>query len=154
MMRTINRHTNRETASIDVPITAAIRVAGTDEIGSVHVVTNRRPTYAALVRYYQEADRRDVTLSVEASGITVRPPIRDGACKTHVGLLPSATPPPPTAAHTWHSCPRAHLWRRGALAQGVQPSVALSRVSSALDWVHAHAQAWRTEFTAMSEGTR
>ena len=159
MVRHAERQTDHETASTDVLITAACRVAGSDEIGAIHVVTSRRPTYAELLRFRQLASARDLELSVDASSVTVRPRKRAEIRRPRAGVVPSFPPPmSSTVARPWPVRVRESiLWRvvaSNALSQGVEPSLMLNRLSSALDWLSVHGQAWRTDLNAMSEGTR
>jgi hypothetical protein len=152
------RRTDREATSIDVLIKAACRVAGSDEIGAIHVVTSRRPTYAELMRYRQLAGARDLDLNVDASSVTVRPHNRREAQCSEIDLPHDLRPPSNVSAHPSQARPRessvSPAAGSNAHAREVESSVLLHRISSAIDWLSAHGQAWRADLSAMSEGTR
>lgn len=59
--------------SVDQVIEIAGQVAGRDAIGSMHVVTHQRPSYAELLRYRRRAAARGLALSVSATGISLIP---------------------------------------------------------------------------------
>lgn len=61
--------------SIDQVIEIAC-LAGRDTIGSLHVDTSRRPTFAELLRYRQLATACGFTLTLTGSGVVLRPVAR------------------------------------------------------------------------------
>jgi hypothetical protein len=111
---------------MDGLIEAACNLAGTAEIGAIHVVMSRRPTYTELVRYRQEAESRALALNVDATGVSLRPQARDGGKEQE------------TASWTDFRLPISDL----------RPP------SSIFRWLSAQGRAWCAEFSAMSEGTR
>ncbi len=58
-----------ETQRLVQTVVAACRIIRTnDEVGAVHLILNRRPTYQELVRVRECAALRNITLTVMGSG--------------------------------------------------------------------------------------
>jgi hypothetical protein len=102
----------------------ASQLAGREEIGSIQVVSDRRPSYDELVRFRRWADARALELTVSASGVSFHPR------HARAPALPDKEP-----FHQWFA-------------------VLVRRVSAVRHWAWMHGQTWCARFGAMNEGTR
>jgi hypothetical protein len=110
--------------SISDMLGIASQLAGREEIGSIEVVSGRRPTSDELVRFQHWADVSGLELSETSLGVSFRP--------RH-----SRAPAPPATE-------KDHDWS-AAFAR---------RFTPVLNWWRIHGEHWRTELATMSEGTR
>jgi hypothetical protein len=147
MKKHLNRNNVSASQSINDVVAAACRLAENDEIKSVHVVCNDRPTYDDLSRYHRWADVCDVTLRVDASGVAFR---TDSLRYRDERFDTIATSPWPVELREFAK------WRTLAAdyAQGTRPVVVGNLISLARKWLGSHGRTWRAEFSAMTEGTR
>jgi hypothetical protein len=146
MKKRLNRNCVPASQSIDVVVAAACRLAENDEIKSVHVVSNDRPTYDDLSRYHRWADDCDVALSVDASGVAFRADPLFRQDERFDKMTTSSWSVENRELANWRT-PEADY------AQGKRPVLA-NLVSSARVWLGSHGSTWRAEFSAMREGTR
>jgi hypothetical protein len=150
-MMPMKRNRNRQRASapqsMDSLMATACRLAESEDISAVHVVSSERPTYGELLRYHRWADGRDLKLVVDASSVSFR--------SSSLHDPDSAVEARDTS--TWPGGFITHVPWRAALrdySHGLQPAPTEKTVSSALDWLSAHGRAWYAEFNLMTEGTR
>jgi hypothetical protein len=146
-MKKYRRKTSSVPQSVDAVMATACHLAVSDEISAVHVVTSDRPTYHDLMRYHRWADLSDLTLTVDACGVSFRSSSRTNQEPVSTLIGPLLPPHRPIEQTPWRATANAY-------SQGVQPVVGRSLVSSALDWLSAHGRSWYAEFSLMSEGTR
>jgi hypothetical protein len=115
---------------VDDTVKIATRLAGTAEIGAIHVAVGDRPTYDELRHYRDLADSHALTLSMTADSIVLRP-----------------RPSEPEIAE---AAPALGIAR---LLPGIGIT-AVRRTRSGARWLHAHSAAWNLGFHGLSEGTR
>jgi hypothetical protein len=139
---------NIMTTAVD-PMTIACQLAGHGEVRSVHVVSRQRPTYEALLRCRRLAAARDLDLTVDAAGVSVR---SRRAADHPLTTAPSRTPG--DGRSDWRRSlgfPRAGAAVRPLAAWGA----AVARgVPAKLDRIRRDGRARLAGFAAMSEGTR
>jgi hypothetical protein len=126
---------------------AALRLASNDGITSVHVFTNRRPTYPELLHLRHEAIARELELAVSGSGVAIKR--RQHPATSEAGW-------PIGALRDWAE----QLRERARASAATAPTAAAGRAGDPAlplplrQWLNAHGQEWRAGLAALSEGTR
>jgi hypothetical protein len=136
-------NTSEESSKVNDMISVASRIVGREGITAVHVVSRQRPTYDEVLRYRQQATRRDLEFKVDASSVSFR-----AHRQADVGESAEA------AGEDWRSRMRYATPRAASTTLHHGWSNMVNAVLPGLDRLRLQVQAWEAELGAMSEGTR
>jgi hypothetical protein len=145
------------TWAIDEVMEIASALAGHDAIGSIHIATNQRPTYAQLLRYRRRATAAGLELVLTRSSVILRPPteVTDDVEQT-----------PLAALRVWVHRTLIRTWRQGRIPKPAVvtaeedrpddglPAMLPGGTQPARSSLPSHLKAWYADQCAMSEGTR
>jgi hypothetical protein len=111
---------------LEEAIDVASRMAGTDDIGAIHVTIAERPTYDELRQFREIAACHGLTLTMTAESIILRLKPNDPEVAAHAPALGVAALLPSlggVAGQTWHRLhDRAARWNLGfqGLSEGTR----------------------------------
>jgi hypothetical protein len=131
---------------MDDAIEVAMRLAGTDAIGAIHVAIVERPTYDELRHYRYLAEVHGLTLTMTGDSIILRPRPVDPEAAEQVPELGLAALLPEIRVVAGDAWRRMHVWSAA--------TAATHGVRMGTRWLHDHATNWNAGFRGLHEGVR